>query len=205
MKVFYQDDHFLLFQGDALDYLDGPHAGFDAILTDPPFDNLPALIPTVLKSSARVTLTPAITHTRHYPLPDRQGTLFYLMNGIHVHRPVFQYGPAPALAMPRTLTAFFADAEPERIFPFPWDQTLPLVAARHLIRATARPGETLVDPFLGSGTFAIAAREYGCRLVATELDEVFCETAVARYLAAFPDRLGAQGELWPEPSQKNFT
>jgi hypothetical protein len=185
MRVYYQDEHFLLLHGDALDYFLIP-GRFDAIATDPPFENLEVLIPTILAACPRVTLTPAFTHRGYYPVPDRQGTLFYKMQGIHVHRAIYQYGPVIPQPDKRTLT-LFTEVEPEAVPPFPWDQVFPLPLARHMIRLAARPGETIVDPFLGSGTMAIAAREYGCRLIATELDEEFCELAVRRYQEHFPD------------------
>lgn len=54
----------------------------------------------------------------------------------------------------------------------------PLIA--HLIRASVAPGGTILDPFAGSGTTAIAAREEGCGAVLIESNERNVEIAKAR-------------------------
>ena len=60
----------------------------------------------------------------------------------------------------------------------------PVSAITPLIEAFSRPGDIVLDPFAGSGTTAVAARELGRRYVAIELDTRHCETAAARLRAA---------------------
>nr|WP_276206405.1 site-specific DNA-methyltransferase [Thermoactinospora rubra] len=62
--------------------------------------------------------------------------------------------------------------------PFPID--IPLRA----IAAGCRPGGTVLDPFAGAATTALAARQLGRRFVGIELNEAFCDLARARLVAA---------------------
>lgn len=59
----------------------------------------------------------------------------------------------------------------------------PLRLVRRTILASTREKELVFDPFCGSGTTAVAARELGRAFVGTELEEEFC-TLAARRIAA---------------------
>jgi 16S rRNA G966 N2-methylase RsmD len=50
-----------------------------------------------------------------------------------------------------------------------WEQSLG--AARYFIETLTSPGETVVDPFLGSGTTAVAAHQLGRRFIGCDTDE----------------------------------
>jgi len=52
--------------------------------------------------------------------------------------------------------------------------------AAKLILASSRPGDLVLDPFLGSGTTAVAARKLGRRFVGVEADEEYCLVALKR-------------------------
>jgi site-specific DNA-methyltransferase (adenine-specific) len=56
----------------------------------------------------------------------------------------------------------------------------PLKWMRWAVERASRPGETILDPFMGSGTTLVAARERGRRVVGVELEERYCEIAVRR-------------------------
>lgn len=62
--------------------------------------------------------------------------------------------------------------------------------ARRCILLATRPGETVLDPFAGSGTTALAAQELGRRCILIELNPAYAQAA-ARRLQARPQR-----ELW---------
>ncbi len=63
----------------------------------------------------------------------------------------------------------------------------PLELAERAIRNSTRAGETVLDPFLGSGTSIIAAERTGRRCVGIELDPYFCDVIVRRYLSFLGD------------------
>jgi site-specific DNA-methyltransferase (adenine-specific) len=57
---------------------------------------------------------------------------------------------------------------------------MPVEVARRCIRLSTWPGETVLDPFAGSGTTLLAARQLGRRAVGIERSERYCELAVRR-------------------------
>jgi site-specific DNA-methyltransferase (adenine-specific)/modification methylase len=61
----------------------------------------------------------------------------------------------------------------------------PLALVRRALRATTRPGFSVLDPFMGSGTTAAAAHELGLRWVGIEKEE--------SYIRLIEERLAARG------------
>lgn len=60
----------------------------------------------------------------------------------------------------------------------------PLKLMRYLVRLVTPPGGTVLDPFAGSGTTLIAAKEEGFRYIGIELEPEYVEIAEARLAAA---------------------
>lgn len=56
----------------------------------------------------------------------------------------------------------------------------PLGIMRPLIQHSCPQGGLVIDPFMGSGSSLIAARDLGRRAIGIEVDETYCEAAVAR-------------------------
>lgn len=56
----------------------------------------------------------------------------------------------------------------------------PLPLLRELVELFSEPGETILDPFLGSGTTSRAAKDCGRRCIGIEREAVYCATAVQR-------------------------
>ena len=56
----------------------------------------------------------------------------------------------------------------------------PVMALRPPIQAFSRPGEIVLDPFVGSGTTAVAAKSLGRRYIGIDIDPVYAVCAQAR-------------------------
>jgi site-specific DNA-methyltransferase (adenine-specific) len=75
--------------------------------------------------------------------------------------------------------------------------------AAKLILASSRPGDLVLDPFLGSGTTAVVARKLGRRFIGIEMDDEHCLAALRRLeLAAENPRIQGyeDGIFWERGS-----
>ncbi|MGH3476666.1 MAG: DNA-methyltransferase [Acidimicrobiales bacterium] len=67
----------------------------------------------------------------------------------------------------------------------------PVELARRCIRLSTWPGEVVVDPFAGTGTTLVAARQLGRRAIGVERSEAYCLAAVDRLAQLAFDFAGA--------------
>ena len=56
----------------------------------------------------------------------------------------------------------------------------PLAVGRWLINRLCPAPQTIVDPFMGGGSFLRSARDLGHRAIGIEIEERYCEIAVQR-------------------------
>src|ERR1017187_8951610 len=105
------------------------------------------------------------------------------------HRSVLLYSAGPYQPRSWLNDVVFAEGRggPQKRPLHPWQQALEPV--RHWIRQVSKPGELIVDPFIGSGTTAVAAFLEGRRFLGCDLDPGCAETTRRRLvdLAARPE------------------
>ena len=78
----------------------------------------------------------------------------------------------------------------------------PLRLVRRALLASTREGALVFDPFCGSGTTAVAAKELGRFFVGAELERCFCELAGRRIAATGPAEFAVLEELEAEANRE---
>lgn len=73
---------------------------------------------------------------------------------------------------------------PPRIRVHPNEKPVSLV--RRFIEAHTQPGDTVLDPFMGSGTTGVACLQTGRKFIGFELDQKYCELAARRLADVAP-------------------
>lgn len=159
------------------------------------FDDSPAYISEVVvpiigdcRAKAKcVVVTPGIRNLWLYPPADDLGC-FYSSSGTGVGRwgftcalPILFYGSDPYLrsgqgSRPNSSGYHYPNDANEVDHPC----AKPIRMVRWLVNRASLPGETVFDPFMGSGTTLRAARDLGCQAIGVELDERYCEIAARR-------------------------
>ena len=139
----------------------------------------------VLVARGRAVVTPGRKHMFRYPTPTSAGSIFYPsgsgMNswGFTCSQPIYYYGKDPYLARvmgsrPDSLSS--TEHSPKNGHPCP----KPIGVMRWLVKRGSMAGETVLDPFAGSGTTLVACAEFGRRAIGIEIEERYCEIAAKR-------------------------
>jgi site-specific DNA-methyltransferase (adenine-specific) len=87
------------------------------------------------------------------------------------------YGTAPALERGAKPTAIAKTATAERTG---HPTTKPLPWLHWAVSLGSEDSEIIVDPFMGSGTTLLAAKNHGRKVIGIELEEKYCEIAANR-------------------------
>ena len=175
------------------------HAQHSAVyesIEDSPDEIIP-LVLSALKEcrriAKRVVLTPGTRLLQHYPPADDIGSIFF-PNGAGLGRwgfitthPILYYGKCPYLekglgARPNGVSATHWNRRENTEHPC----EKPIQMMRWLVERASLPGDTILDPFLGSGTTAVACVETGRHYIGIELEEKYCEIARRRIAEATP-------------------
>lgn len=80
----------------------------------------------------------------------------------------------------------------------PHPAQFPKAVIDRIIKASSNPGDLIFDPFIGSGTTAVAAMELGRHCVGVEIRADYCEIAVDRYLDSRAAMKEGQSSLFKE-------
>ena len=92
----------------------------------------------------------------------------------------YEYLRRPFTPSSRALATDIWDFAPVKPYPgkHPCEKPAPLL--QHMIETSTRPGALILDPFAGSGSTLVAARNVGRRAIGVELEERYCETIASR-------------------------
>ena len=160
----------------------GSYASYD----DTP-ENLRAVVVPVVVSALAVTRRGAVfcagEKVGAFPEPSAVGGV-YLPAGCGRNAWGFQnlahvmfYGSAPNLHLGAHATVI-RSSEPSEKNGHPCPK--PLGWMLWLVGLASLPGETIIDPFMGSGTTLRAAKDLGRKAIGIEIEERYCEMAAKR-------------------------
>ena len=141
-------------------------------------------------AAGRMVFTPGIKYAWNYPSPlwmlcwhKPSAVAYNRMRGLNAWEPVLVYGTIPkkwhGQDYFRQDPLNFSKG-PERDHPCP----KPLSLMRWLVDNCSLEGETILDPFAGSGTTGRAAKDLGRKAILIEREERYCEIAAKRMAQA---------------------
>ena len=200
-KPYYENDNGVLYHGDCLEIM--PHLeSVDLIFADPPYfvgfkyekidteyDYIePEILYSCLIESAQVVLiTPGMKEYSKWaqlnplwqycwfkPGSTRQSCL----RGFNTWEPILVFGEIKkpvwqdAVRLPDCVNHIKGKSD----HPCPKPEALLL----KLVDDFSEQGDTILDPFLGSGTTAVACEKLGRKWIGIELEEKYCEIAAKR-------------------------
>jgi site-specific DNA-methyltransferase (adenine-specific) len=140
-------------------------------------------IQTALSMVKRGAITPGTPCMWLYPRPDDVGALFQPATtglnkwGRETTQPVLFYGKDPRAGI-TIKDKHFQNTARSQIDGHPCPK--PLRVMLWLVERASLEGETILDPFMGSGTTLRAAKDLGRKAIGIELEERYCEIAAQR-------------------------
>jgi site-specific DNA-methyltransferase (adenine-specific) len=203
VKPYYERDGITIYHGDCREIL--PSLKADVVVTDPPYgvafkgkatkhtkasggytteDSAVVGPDTIRLALPLVERAAVFTGTRlafRYPPPADIGCVYCPSGagigtwGFTCMHIVLFYGPRPTAACkPSSIQSF--DVAGKSGHPCP----KPLSWMKWLVNLASIEGETILDPFMGSGTTLVAAKLEGRKAIGIEIEERYCEIAAKR-------------------------
>lgn len=189
MKPYYSDDYATIYHGDALDVL-GAIPGGCVVMSDPPYPNRAGHFLDGIAAAEKVCACYPASHWFifwHQLVPP---PVAMRLIGHHIwhktntnrpdnYEPIYEFGLLPE--------------RPSRVYPHAviyegltgcteatgHPTQKPVSVLRKLLQ-TKPGGETVFDPFMGSGSTLRAAKDLGRKCIGVEIDERYCEIAAKR-------------------------
>lgn len=207
MKPYYEEPSGTLYNMDCLELMKTMgDKSVDLILADPPYgigesyasyednqENLKKLVdsfmPELLRISDTVLITCGVGNIHLYPKPKWIMAWFVPAGagsgpwGFCCWQPILCYGTDPYLknGLGRRPDAFEQTEATKGALEKSHPCAKPIdVWRKILLRGSTKEGDTIFDPFLGSGTTARACKDLGRKWIGCELEEKYCQVAVKR-------------------------
>jgi len=162
----------------------------------------PSVIRSLLASGGqRAAVFPGIRKMFRYPEPDDVGCVFCPSGagigkwGFVCYHPILFYGERAQNALyPTSMSSFHTAKVDGHPCPKPIEWMI------WLLRLSSVESETVLDPFMGSGTTLVAAKQLGRSAIGIEIEERYCRIAVDRLRQEVlplesPASLGVQGVI----------
>ena len=189
---------FTLHNGDGIQFMRSLQSqSIGAIITDPPYgldfqgESWDSFIPEWITEARRVAkivaFTTAPTTQWDYPRPDwvscwyREAAQSRTVYGSFNHwSPILIYGGKPTFKVDSIKLHAIKHNSPDIDHPSP----KPLTLMRWLVLSMSAEGETVLDPFMGSGSTGVACVELGREFIGVELKAEYLAIAKSRISSA---------------------
>lgn len=143
------------------------------------------VMPVIFRLTDRCVLFSGIRLLYDYPRPASIGCV-YVPNGagrdpwgFGCFQPILYYGKDPYLATGQgSRPNSFSDNQPGEKFDHPCPK--PLKWMNWLVTRASLEGEMILDPFTGTGTTLVAAKNLNRSAIGIEIEEKYCEIAAKR-------------------------
>lgn len=144
------------------------------------------VVPTIarlLQTSKRAIVFCAGFNVCEFPKPNVLGGIFWAAAhgrnawGFASFTPALLYGPGCRVELGSRPTAI-ASVESAEVNGHPCPK--PINAMRHFVKLGSEEGDLILDPFMGSGTTLVAAKNLNRRAIGIEIEERYCEIAAKR-------------------------
>ena len=142
-------------------------------------------IPMAIDACDRGLVFPGTRMAPMYPRPKAIGAVWIPAGagmsswGFQTSQPIYYYGPDPRLAdsLGHFPNGFRSRGKAEQLdHPCP----KPLEWMTWAVERASRECETVLDPFMGSGTTLVAAKQLNRNAIGIEIEEHYCEIAAKR-------------------------
>ncbi len=219
MRPYYEDERagIVLYCGDCREVLPTLPDGFaDLCATDPPYGvnfrgeawdaEIPDWLPEARRVARAVLFTTGTTTLWDYPRPDwvldwqrPASNSRSCLGGFSHWSPVLVYGEVKfPVDCFRLHACAVGDAHKREGIAHPSPK--PVALFRWLLEHASRPGDLTLDPFAGSGSSLVAAKQMGRRAVGVEIDERHCESAARRLRNTTPPLFTLETAPDPHPA-----
>jgi len=141
-----------------------------------------------LQQFGRMAVFPGVRAMPRYPAFDDLGGVFFPNGsgrgrwGFQCFHPVLFYGKCPTSNRGQSPTCIRETQRGQTIEGHPCPK--PLAWMLWLIKKATLPGETVLDPFMGSGTTGVACKMLGRNFIGIEIDPAYFKIAKKRIKAA---------------------
>ena len=202
MKPYYEEENITIYHGDCLEILPQLNVEADLVLTDPPY-NTNMDYPRGDKRSdyeqwsknwfdlikCPLVFTPGMLNINMwFKIKEPYWVCAWFkvnqnspsrLRGFNVWEPIFVYGKIKKQVghdawIGRVEMQFKGTGKP----PHPCAKTLKIW--RQILESFSNENDLIFDPFLGSGTTLVAAKQLGRRAIGIEIEEKYCEIAAKR-------------------------
>lgn len=196
---YYDDGICTIYHGDAAELW--RHDGVDAVITDPPYanntnyddyddternleTNIEQVIRPCIETYGMVAVTSGVGNVPLYPPADWMLAWFYPGGpttgrwGFSTWQPILVYGKDPYHGKGRYPDATNTQRGKSDKLDHPCPKPLSLM--KWIVTRCTLEGQTILDPFMGSGTSLLAAKATGRKAIGIECSERYCHAASMR-------------------------